>query len=33
MAASLLVILPILVLFAFAQRMMLENVALTGLKG
>lgn len=33
MAASLLVILPILVLFAFAQRRILDNVALTGLKG
>lgn len=33
MAASLLVILPILVLFAFSQRMILDNVALTGVKG
>lgn len=32
MAASLLVILPIVVLFAFAQRYIIEGVALTGLK-
>lgn len=32
MAASLLVILPIIVLFAFAQRYIMEGVALTGLK-
>lgn len=32
MAASLLVILPIVVLFAFAQRYIVEGVALTGLK-
>lgn len=32
MAASLLVILPIIVLFAFAQRYIIEGVALTGLK-
>jgi multiple sugar transport system permease protein len=33
MAASVLVILPIIVLFAFAQRYIIEGVALTGMKG
>ncbi|WP_222711102.1 carbohydrate ABC transporter permease [Quadrisphaera setariae] len=33
MAASLLVILPIMVLFAFAQKAIMENLALSGLKG
>lgn len=33
MAASLLVLLPIIILFAFAQRYIIEGVALTGLKG
>lgn len=33
MAASLMVILPVLILFAFAQRTIMDNVALSGLKG
>lgn len=33
MAATMLVILPMIVLFAFAQRYIIEGVALTGLKG